>query len=230
MSLRMGDTVLVCVSAFKGRHKIQSRWENREYVGEWQPYPNLPVYLACPIDGEGHSHTLHRNYLLPISHNLEQEECDNAVEGGGNNEPTSVPHEEDVLPADCLTESLPEGRCHSPSKQCKRVDPEPTGLTSPDSMSEGLQANDDMPVPQRRSSRKMRNQLPWRYSNFSVWQNDILPCTFSMWVGLCICLHIVSCWYTICVMEYSVMTLCSNHHRSARCYGGFLDGGGPKDI
>ena len=32
VSLRMGDMVLVHVTAFKGRHKIQSRWENREYV------------------------------------------------------------------------------------------------------------------------------------------------------------------------------------------------------
>ena len=69
VSLRMGKTVLVHVTAFKG--KIQSRWENREYVVEWQPYANLPVYVVCPIDGEGCSCTLHRNYLLPINHNLE---------------------------------------------------------------------------------------------------------------------------------------------------------------
>ena len=48
VSLRMGDMVLVCVTAF-----------NREYVVEQQPYPNLPVYMVCPIGREGHSHTLH---------------------------------------------------------------------------------------------------------------------------------------------------------------------------
>ena len=69
--LWMGDMVLVHVTAFKGRNKIQSRWENREYVVEWQLYPNLPVYVVHPIDGEGHSHTIHRNYLLPISNILE---------------------------------------------------------------------------------------------------------------------------------------------------------------
>ena len=73
VSLMMGDTVLVHVTAFKGRHKIQSRWENRQYVVEWQLYPNLPIYVVCPIDGEGHSHTLHWNFPLPISYNLEQE-------------------------------------------------------------------------------------------------------------------------------------------------------------
>ena len=55
----MGDMVLVHVTAFKGRHKIQSRWENREYVVEWHPYPNLPMYVVCPTDREGCSHILH---------------------------------------------------------------------------------------------------------------------------------------------------------------------------
>ena len=72
VALRTGDMVLVHVTTFKGRHKIQNRWENREYVVEWQPYPNLPVYVVCPMDGEGCSQTLHRNYLFPISPNLEQ--------------------------------------------------------------------------------------------------------------------------------------------------------------
>ena len=40
------------------------------------PYPDLPVYVVCPRDGEGHSRTLHRNYLLPISSNMEQDETD----------------------------------------------------------------------------------------------------------------------------------------------------------
>ena len=99
--------------------------------------------------GEGHSCTLHKNFLLPISHNLEQEECDNAVEGDGGNEPTAVPHEEDALPVNCLTQSLPESVPYSLSKQYEPVDLEPTGLTSPDSMEEGLQANDDTPTPLR---------------------------------------------------------------------------------
>ena len=52
-ALEVGDMVLVHVTAFKGRHKMQDRWENREYVVEKQPYPNLPVYVVCPRDGEG---------------------------------------------------------------------------------------------------------------------------------------------------------------------------------
>ena len=90
----MGDMVLVCVTAFKGHHKIQDQWENREYVVEKWPYPNVPVYVVCPRDGEGHSQTLHRNYLLPISPNLEQGEMDKPVVGAGNDtSPTPAPPE-----------------------------------------------------------------------------------------------------------------------------------------
>ena len=90
--------VLVHVPAFKDQHKIQSRWENREYVVEWQPYPNLPVYVVHPIDGEGYSCTLHQNFLLHINHNLKQDECENAVEGDCSNETTPLPHAEVALP------------------------------------------------------------------------------------------------------------------------------------
>ena len=74
VALREGYTVLVHVTTLKGRHKIQNQWENREYVVEWWPYPNLPVCVVCPRDGEGCSHTLHRNYLLSISNNLNRQE------------------------------------------------------------------------------------------------------------------------------------------------------------
>ena len=52
-ALEVRDTVLVHVTAFKGHHKMQDRWENREYVVEKWSYPNLPVYVVCPRDGEG---------------------------------------------------------------------------------------------------------------------------------------------------------------------------------
>ena len=52
-ALEVGDMVLVHVTAFKGRHKMQDRWENREYVVEKWPYPDLAVYVVCPRDGEG---------------------------------------------------------------------------------------------------------------------------------------------------------------------------------
>ena len=83
-ALEVRDTVLVRVTNFKGCHKMQDWWENREYVVEKWPYPNVPVYVVCPRDGEGHSQTLHSNYLLPISPILEQSEMDQSVAGVGN--------------------------------------------------------------------------------------------------------------------------------------------------
>ena len=71
---------------------MQYWWENREYVVEKQPYPNVPVYVECPRDEEGYSLTQHRNYLLPIRPNLEQSEMDKPVAGVGNDtSPTPVP-------------------------------------------------------------------------------------------------------------------------------------------
>ena len=91
-ALEVRDTVLVHVTTFKGCHKMQDRWENREYVVEKQPYPNLPVYVVCPRDGEGHSQTLHRNYLLSINSNMGQDETDGSEERVQNNtSPTPVP-------------------------------------------------------------------------------------------------------------------------------------------
>ena len=46
--------------------------------------------MVCPRDGEGHSPTLHRNYLLPINSNIGQDEKDEPMTGVENNN-TSTP-------------------------------------------------------------------------------------------------------------------------------------------
>ena len=164
---------------------------------------------------------------------------------GGSNEPTPLPHAEDALPINWPTESWLEGIPNSPSKQCKPIDPGSTGLTIPDSTHEGLYADNGRPVPLRWSWRTMRNQLPWRYQNFVLWQNNILPSAFNMWVALCICLHIMSCLYTVflgvTVWRHSTWAITDlpdtnnflhwwGHHWCSP-YGGFLDGGsGPKEL
>ena len=83
-AMEVRDTVLVCVTAFKSHHKIARLVGKWEYVVEKWPYPNVPVYVVCPSDGEGCSQTLHRNYLLPITPKLEQSEMDKPVAGVGN--------------------------------------------------------------------------------------------------------------------------------------------------
>ena len=103
-ALEVRDRVLVHATAFKGCHKIQDRWENREYVVEKWPSPNVPVYLVCPRDGEGYSWTLHRNYLLPINTNMEQGKRDKPPARVGNTtSPTLVPPVDSVpVMQDCL--------------------------------------------------------------------------------------------------------------------------------
>ena len=43
-ALDIGDLVLVKKTAWKGRHKIQDRWESDEYQVIGQPTSGIPVY------------------------------------------------------------------------------------------------------------------------------------------------------------------------------------------
>ena len=49
--LEVGDLVLVKQTAWKGRHKIQDRWEDDEYQVVEQPTPGVPVYAVKSIAG-----------------------------------------------------------------------------------------------------------------------------------------------------------------------------------
>ena len=84
-------------------------WWNSSSIQTYQ-------YMWYVQDGEGCSNTLHRNYLFPISNNLEQEACENTVGGGGSNEPIPVPHVEDVLLVNWPTESQQQDMPMSLSK------------------------------------------------------------------------------------------------------------------
>ena len=185
VALREGDMVLACVTTFKGRHKIQNQWENREYVVEWQPYPSLPVYVVCPRDGEGCSWTLHRSYLLSISSNLEQagEELIKQL--------TLVSPADSGLLANGLTEGQLESQQGPLTKRSDLVDLKPTELTTSDMTSNNSQAGQDQPAPLYWSVHTIRNQFPWRYWNFTLQQNTTTPGTFSVWDSLCTCLHLM---------------------------------------
>ena len=71
-TLSVGDLVLVKQTAWKGRHKIQDRWEDREYQVADQPTPGIPVYTVKSLGG-GQTKVLHRNLLLPLQGRLRQE-------------------------------------------------------------------------------------------------------------------------------------------------------------
>ena len=172
--------VLVHVTTFKGHHKIQDRWENREYVVEKWPYPNVPVYVVCPRDGEGCNQTLHRNYLLSINSNIEQGKMDEPQErccspGVGNNiSPTPVPS----------VDNAPAGAGLSGTSTSSMAGSTPQG--SP-----------DQPAPLRHSTQTTRNQPPWRYQNFSLVADTGPTGIWDAWIGLCVCLYIMFCLYTI---------------------------------
>ena len=104
-----------------------------------QPYSNVPVYMVHPKDGEGHSQTLHRNYLLPISPNLEQGEMDKPMVGVGNyTSLTPVPPVDDA-PAEA----------------------EPSGMVTSSSVGSTPQGSLDQPALLRHGTPTTRNQLPW---------------------------------------------------------------------
>ena len=63
--MQIDDLVLVKRVAWKGRHKIQNKWEPEEYVVLSQPNKSVPVYRVKPV-GNGKERVLHRNVLLPL--------------------------------------------------------------------------------------------------------------------------------------------------------------------
>ena len=71
-ALGIGDLVLVKKTAWKGRHKIQDRWESDEYQVIGQPTPGIPVYEVKCIAG-GKTRVLHCNLLLPLQGRIRQQ-------------------------------------------------------------------------------------------------------------------------------------------------------------
>ena len=70
-ALDVGDLVLVKQTAWKGRHKIQDRWESGEYQVVGQPTPGVPVYTVKRVAG-GKTKVLLRNLLLPLQGRIRQ--------------------------------------------------------------------------------------------------------------------------------------------------------------
>ena len=63
--LQIDDLVLVKRVAWKGRHKIQNKWEPEVYVVLEQPNKSVTVYKVKPV-GNGKERVLHRNMPLPL--------------------------------------------------------------------------------------------------------------------------------------------------------------------
>ena len=221
-ALEVGDMVLIHVIAFKAHHKIQNWWENREYLVKRWPYPNVLVYVVCPRDGEWCSWTLHRNYLLPISPNLKQNEKDTPMAG--------VALTSTSAPAPCV--------------DSESADAEPSGTATPDTTGNISLGSLDQPAPLRCGTCTTQNQLPWRYWNFALLADNSPPGIWDACIGLFICLHFISCLYTVfvgCIVwthfTCSISCLLGTTHFSIEgnsiniVSGGILDGGNrPKII
>ena len=69
--LGIGDVVLVWKTAWKGKHKIQDRWESDEYQVTGQANPGIPVYKVKSVVG-GRTRVLHRELLLPLQGRIRQ--------------------------------------------------------------------------------------------------------------------------------------------------------------
>ena len=175
LALEVRDTVLVHVTAFKGRHKIQDRWEVKGICCGKVALSNVPVYVVRPKDGEGHSRTFHRNYLLPISSNLEQAKKDEPVVGIRND--TSPPPVPSVG--------------NAPTKSG------PSGIVTSNLAHNTPRGSPDRPASLRCSIQTTRNWLPWRYRNFGLFANTGPTSIWDAWVDLCICLCVVICLYAI---------------------------------
>ena len=63
--LQVDDIVLVKRVAWKGRHKIQNKWEPSEYIVVEQPTLKVPVYRVKSLE-DNKIRVLHRNMLLPL--------------------------------------------------------------------------------------------------------------------------------------------------------------------
>ena len=64
--LKPGDLVLVRQKGFKGKHKIQDKWENTPYKVVEQKNPGLPVFLVENTEIPSKTRVLHRNMLFPL--------------------------------------------------------------------------------------------------------------------------------------------------------------------
>ena len=86
-----------------------------------------------------------------------------------------------------------------PSVDSEPADSEPSRMTTSDTMGDMSQDSQDHPDPLRCGTCTTWNQLPWRYHNFALLADTSTPGILDAWVGLCICLHLISCLYTIFV-------------------------------
>ena len=124
-ALDIGDLVLVKKTAWKGKHKIQDRWESDEYQVIEQPTPGIPVYKVKCIAG-GRSRVLHHNLLLPLQGRLRQSEGQVGID---TPDPEEEEEEDSRLPGAPQAPQAQVGKGPSPP-QTKPTKPTPPSEAS----------------------------------------------------------------------------------------------------
>ena len=64
--MKVGDTVLLKCTAFKGKHKIQDQWENTIYEVIEQPFGKISIFKIQSTEGNDKTKVVHGNLLLPL--------------------------------------------------------------------------------------------------------------------------------------------------------------------
>ena len=111
-ALDIGDLVLVKKTAWKGKHKIQDRWESDEYQVIEQPTPGIPVYKVNCIAG-GRTRVLHHNLLLPLQGRFRQSEGQAGID---TPDPEEEEEEDSGLPCVPQAPQVRDGKGPPPSQ------------------------------------------------------------------------------------------------------------------
>ena len=64
--LKVGDKLLLKCTAFKGKPKMQDRWENTIYEVMEKPLGKIPVFKIKYMEGDDKTKVVHRNLFLPL--------------------------------------------------------------------------------------------------------------------------------------------------------------------
>ena len=134
LKLEPGDLVLVKKFGFRGKHKIQDRWENHVYEVLESCHSSPLVFRIRREDGEGGIRVLHRNLLLPFKTRILDEELT----------PQSTPQEEleDCTQTGTIEDSIQEDQEDSSEDEqdpgsVSRNGDEPSVSTRPWTRSQG---------------------------------------------------------------------------------------------
>ena len=141
-ALDIGDLVLVKKTAWKGKHKIQDRWESDEYQVIEQPTPGIPVYKVKCIAG-GKTRVLHCNLLLPLQGRLRQSEGQVGID---TPDPEEEEEEDSGLPGVPQAPQVQAGKGPSPSQTKPTQPSEASKQDASDDLSK--ESSSSKPVPE----------------------------------------------------------------------------------